>query len=70
MYPNLNAEMARKGLKRKDLARIFKGRIPSVSEKLNGKARLYLDEACQIRDEFFPEHSLDYLIEKDKNKSA
>ena len=64
MFPNLNAEMARKGLKRKDLARVFKGRIPSVSEKLNGKYPLYLDEARQIRDEFFPEYSIDYLFEK------
>lgn len=52
MYPNLDAEMARKGIKRKDLAQLFKGRVPTVSEKLNGKYPLLLDEAVRIRKRF------------------
>lgn len=67
MYPNLDAEMARKGLKRKDLAEFFNNRIPSVSEKLNGKYPLSLDEAHRIKLEHFPEFSLDYLFERNTN---
>lgn len=67
MYPNLDAEMARKGLKRKDLAEFFNNRIPSVSEKLNGKYPLLLDEAHRIKMEHFPECSLDYLFERNTN---
>ncbi|WP_339161718.1 hypothetical protein [Siminovitchia sp. FSL W7-1587] len=70
MYPNLDAEMARKGIKRKDLAQLFKGRVPTVSEKLNGKYPLLLDEAVRIRETFFPEYSLEYLFETCDNKTA
>lgn len=64
MYPNLDAEMARKGIKRKDLAGLFSGRIPTVSDKLNGKYPLSLDEAEKIRSEYFPDLTLDYLFDK------
>ncbi len=70
MYPNLDAEMARKGLKRKDLAQLFKGRVPTVSEKLNGKYPLLLDEAVRIRETFFPEHSLEYLFKTFGSETA
>lgn len=67
MYPNLEAEMARKGIKRKDLAPLFKGRPATVSDKLNGKSPLLLDEARKIQSAFFPQHSLDYLFGKDES---
>lgn len=63
MYPNLNAELSRKGLKRKDLAVIFGNRVPSVSDKLNGKSPISLEEAIEIKRTFFPEFTLDYLFE-------
>ena len=64
MYPNLDAEMAREGLKRRDLAWIFNNRIATVSDKLNGKSPLLLDEAVKIRDAYFPNLTLDYLFER------
>lgn len=64
MYPNLDAEMARKGLKRKDLAELFGGRIPTVSDKLNGKYPLSLHEAERVRALFFPDLTLDYLFDR------
>lgn len=63
-YPNLDAEMARRGLKRKDLAWIFNNRVATVSDKLNGKSPLLLDEAVKIKKTYFPELSLDYLFER------
>ena len=37
MYPNLNAEMARQGWTRKDLANKTGIRYQTLNEKLNGK---------------------------------
>lgn len=71
MYPNLDNEMAQKGLRRKDLAHLFKDRPATVSDKLNGKYPLLLDEAYRIKVEHFPDLSLDYLFEfKETNESA
>lgn len=69
MFPNLEAEMARKGLKRKDLASLFKGRSATVSDKLNGKTPLLLDEAYRIQSTFFPECTLDYLFARDQKQN-
>lgn len=67
MYPNLDAEMVKKGVKRKDLAvRFYNGRTATASDKLNGKTPLLLDEAVNIQTSFFPELSLDYLFAKDE----
>ncbi|AZS17414.1 XRE family transcriptional regulator [Paenibacillus lutimineralis] len=62
MYPNLVVEMGRKGLKRKDLAWMFKNRPATVSDKLNGKSPILIDEAMRIKDYYFPEFPLDYLF--------
>lgn len=68
MYPNLDAEMARKGLKRKDLAPLFNDRIPTVSDKLNGKYPILLDEALRIQKQHFRDLSLEYLFAKYERK--
>lgn len=66
MYPNLAAELARKGLKQKDLApALSTTRTATVSNKLTGKSPLLIDEAFKIQATFFPEHSLDYLFKRD-----
>ena len=66
MFPNLDAEMAKKGMKRKDLANLFKGRVATVSDKLNGKQSILLEDAYKIQTQYFPECSLDYLFAKEK----
>lgn len=65
MYYNLEAEMARKGLKRKDLTEaVFKNATNKTTRKLNGIVDLKLEECKLIQSKFFPEHTLDYLFEK------
>lgn len=65
LYPNLNAEMARYRIKRKDIAdKFYNGRVATVSERLNGKYPMDIDEAIAIRDEFFPNLTIDYLFDK------
>lgn len=69
MYKNLMAEMARKGISKKDLAEFLKMRYPTIVDKTNGKSRFYLDEAFKIRNKFFPDCDLNYLFEvKKENK--
>lgn len=62
MYPNLDAEMTLRGIKRKDLAWLFNNRRATVSEKLNGKTPIMLDEAFKIKLHYFPNLSIDYLF--------
>lgn len=70
LYKNLRAEMARNSLTRIDIAKALGVRLATVSDKMNGKSRFFFDEATQIRDCFFPHCDLEYLFEKDDEKSA
>lgn len=64
VFPNLDAELARHNIRRSDVARdIFNGRTATVSDKLNGKYPLLLEEAIAIRDHYFPQLELGYLFE-------
>jgi len=62
MYRNLEAELARRGITRAELAKVLGINIATMSEKLNYNGRLKLSEAQTIRDELFPDHTVDYLF--------
>ena len=54
MYPNLRAEIARKNLTQADIVEKLKARgfnitVPMLSQKLNGKYPIYLDEAKALK---------------------
>ena len=68
MYNNLRAEMARKGIKIKDLAELLGVRRSTVSDKINGKYRFYYEEASKIKKTFFPDLDLEYLFDSDDKK--
>ena len=59
MYPNLDAEMARKRITRAFLAEEM-GK--TLSLKLNGKAPLTLAECVEIKNIVNPECTVDYLF--------
>lgn len=61
-YRNLEAEMKRINIKRRDLANILHIRYATVSDKLNGKSSFTFDETFIIKKEFFPKLSLEYLF--------
>ncbi|MED1267407.1 hypothetical protein P4U03_12370 [Bacillus mycoides] len=69
MYPNLRAEMARKGIVITQISSHLNLRYATVSDKINGKFRFYYDEALEIKETFFPDHNLEYLFEFEENKS-
>lgn len=68
MYGNLLAEIARKNLKHKDVAREAGIQVFSFSRKINGKKDFTVEEADRIHDLFFPELSLHYLFAWDGDR--
>lgn len=68
MYRNLEAEMVRKGIKRRDISNALGVRYATIIQKLSGKYQFHLDEAFKIKEEFFPELSFEYLFQTDKKK--
>ena len=61
-YINLEAEMARKGLSKKDIAETLGVRTATVYDKLKGKHPFTLDEALKIKNKYFPAFTLEYLF--------
>lgn len=66
-YPNLRAEMSRIGIKQVDIAKLLGVGEATVSNKMKGKSTFDIDEAFLIRENFFPNLSLDYLFSDDTN---
>ena len=64
MLKNLVAEMAREGVLYKDLAEMLGRDEKSISNKISCKTEFTRKEMVQIRKQFFPECSLDYLFEQ------
>ena len=68
MYPNLDAEMARRKITRAKVAEIV-GKTPStLSLKLNGKAPLTLAECVEIKNAVNPKSSVDYLFATEEDQ--
>ena len=62
MFPNLDAEMARKKITRTLLAEKIHKTPTTVCLKLNGKAPITLTECLEIREAIDTELSIDYLF--------
>lgn len=64
MYKNLNAEIARKGLKKKEIADVLKISPAALHLKMTGKKRFYLSEAWEIA-KLLENSSIEYLFKED-----
>lgn len=62
MYANLKAEMARNNITLDNIAEKLSLNISTVSAKLNNYNRLKYCECVTIRNNFFPELTIDYLF--------
>lgn len=62
-FPNLLAEMARRGLTISGMAEELGCARDTLARNFNGSLRI--DEALRIRDRYFPDCSLDYLFKRD-----
>jgi DNA-binding XRE family transcriptional regulator len=69
MYRNLEAEMTRQGITRKNIATILNVRYGTVVEKLNGKYEFKLNEAFTIKKEIFPNLDFEYLFQKEEDET-
>ena len=62
MFPNLNAELTRHGIKTKDFAQKIGVSEKTANNKLAGRTEFTLSEIKAI-GKIFPEVGLDYLFE-------
>ena len=62
MYRNVNAELARKGWSRKELAVKTGIRYMTLVSKLSGKSPLLFEEAVKIKKALDIQDPLDYLF--------
>lgn len=69
-YQNLKAEMKRIGVTQGDIAEFLSMSTNNVSLKINGKVSFTVDEAWKIRERFFPDETLDYLMERTTEKEV
>lgn len=69
MLPNLCAEMARAKITKADIARVIGKSPKTVYEKIKTDSFLY-KEAVLIRDNLFPDLSLNYLFNTDPIKEG
>ena len=65
MYPNLNAEMARRNIKAKEIADVLGMETTSVYPILSGDRKLTVSRALAIKRALFPNLSLEYLFAED-----
>ena len=62
MFPNLNAEMARQGWTRKDLANKTGIRYQTLNEKLNGKRPFTFPETVKIKKTLSTELTIEQIF--------
>jgi len=67
MYPNLEAEMARSEVSKRDLADYLSVRYATVIDKMKGRYDFTLTEAFKIQQKFFPHCSIEYLFARKDN---
>lgn len=63
MYQNLRLEMMKRNVTVTDIAKELGKRRATIGDKINGKYRIYIDEAFAIKKKFFPESTIEYLFE-------
>ncbi len=63
MYPNLNAEMARKNVTQIDISEKLNISYSTVSDKINGKKDFKLKECKDIISKLLPGNTIDYLFQ-------
>lgn len=62
MYRNLEAELARNMLTRKDIAQVIGCSVGTVSQKMHGKSFFTVPEALALQDFLGSDKSIEYLF--------
>lgn len=70
MLLNLKAEMARNNVEVTDIALAIGQHRNTVSNKIMGKRAFTVPEAVKIKQDFFPDLSIDYLFATNNEQKA
>ena len=70
MFPNLFAELARRGWSLKKLAEEAKIPYPSLLNKTNGKTEFTRAEMCSIKKIVAPQLTMDFIFEDNEKDTA
>ena len=65
---NLIAEMARFGVKNKDLSDLLSCTDKTIKNKLTGETEFTVKEALAVRDTYFPGMRISYLFAEQHNQ--
>ena len=66
MLHNLEAEIARSNVKRTDIADALGIGTRTLYAKIHGETKFTTEEAFKVQKTFFPDLTLDYLFETEK----
>lgn len=64
MYFELRLLMMKENLSLLDLSKTLKISRDTLSKKISGQAKFYIDEICLIRDTYFPNKTIDEICKK------
>lgn len=70
MFPNLRAELKRKGISYKAVAAVIGCSEKSVQNKVSGATEFTLSEVLAINEDLLPEFDLRYLFRKASEGAA
>jgi transcriptional regulator with XRE-family HTH domain len=68
LFPNLKAEMARRGVTGLKMAEFLGISLKTFYKKMSGSSEFKITEMFRIRDMFFDALDVDYLFKPDKPK--
>lgn len=60
---NLEAEMKRKGISRRDIAYTLNVSYRTAHSKFNGESEWSYTDCVKVRDKYFPDMTLEYLFQ-------
>lgn len=63
MYKNLEAELARNSISKKEISIILGRAYTTTLSRFNGNSDFSIQEALLIKKELFPDKTLEYLFE-------
>ena len=69
IYPNLEAELRRSGISKKEMSERLGIPYSTLFQKLSGKRKTRLRDALKIRDTLFPGMKIDYLFDMEASNS-
>ena len=70
LYPNLVGEIAKRGIKKCALAKGIGMSDRMLRNKLSGKTQFSLPEALKIKNNFFPDYTVEDLFARSEEKAS